>query len=225
MMKRYQLLSLLLSLLFLLTACDSGHTYTAEDFDIEIILSTVDCNENGIDDYSDFVVGARKDAANKPTYDGRYWSEGYPPDDIGVCADVIWRAFKEAGYDLRQMIDQDIALRLEDYYGVDTPDSSIDFRRVRNLHVFFKAYGESLTLDPNVIEEWQPGDIVVFGRDQHIGIVSDLRNRKGHPYIIHNGGQEKREEDYFARTELEIVGHYRFDASKLDPDMLIQWED
>lgn len=215
----------ILALLLLLTACGDSRTYTAEEFDIEIILSTVDYNDNGIDDYTDLVIGARKDAANHPTYDGRYWAEGYPPDDIGVCADVIWRAFKEAGYDLRKMIDKDIALRSEEYYGVDTPDSAIDFRRVRNLHVFFKAYGKSLTLDPDEIAEWQPGDIVVFGKDKHIGIVSDLRNRKGHPYIIHNGGQEKREEDYFARTTLEIVGHYRFDAAQLDPDVLIQWED
>lgn len=215
----------ILALLLLLTACGDSRTYTAEEFDIEIILSTVDYNDNGIDDYTDLVIGARKDAANHPTYDGSYWAEGYPPDDIGVCADVIWRAFKEAGYDLRKMIDKDIALRPDDYYGVDTPDSAIDFRRVRNLHVFFKAYGKSLTLDPDEIAEWQPGDIVVFGKDKHIGIVSDLRNRKGHPYIIHNGGQEKREEDYFARTTLEIVGHYRFDAAQLDPDVLIQWED
>lgn len=224
-MRCKKFLPLLLSLLILLTACDDGRTYTAEDFDIETILSTIDYNENGIDDYTDLVIGARKDAANHPTYDGRYWAEGYPPDDIGVCADVIWRAFKEAGYDLRQMIDRDIALRPQDYYGVETPDSAIDFRRVRNLHVFFKAYGESLTLDPDDIADWQPGDIVVFGKDKHIGIVSDLRNRKGHPYIIHNGGQEKREEDYFARTQLEIVGHYRFDASKLDDEVLAVWED
>lgn len=216
---------LMLALLLLLTACGDFRTYTAEEFDIEIILSTVDYNGNGIDDYTDLVIGARKDAANHPTYDGRYWAEGYPPDDIGVCADVIWRAFKEAGYDLREMIDRDIALRPEDYYGVDLPDSAIDFRRVRNLHVFFKAYGENLTLDPDEIAEWQPGDIVVFGKDKHIGIVSDLRNRKGHPYIIHNGGQEKREEDYFARTTLEIVGHYRFDAGKLDPEVLRAWKD
>lgn len=223
MIAQKKLLLLFLSLLFLLTACDGDRTYTARDFDIEIILSTVDYNENGIDDYTDFVIGARKDAANMPTYDGRYWEEGYPPDNIGVCADVIWRAFKEAGYNLREMIDRDVALRPEDYYGVETPDSAIDFRRVRNLHVFFKAYGESLTLDPDEIEEWQPGDIVVFGKDKHIGIVSDLRNSKGHPYIIHNGGQPKREEDYFARTTLEIVGHYRFDASDLDEELLAPW--
>ena len=213
------------ALVLLLTSCDNGRTYTAEDFGINTVRSTVDYNENGIDDYTEFVIGARKDAANHPTYDGRYWAEGYPPDEIGVCADVIWRAFKEAGYDLRQMIDRDIALRPEDYYGVEIPDSAIDFRRVRNLHVFFKEYGESLTLDPDEIEAWQPGDIVVFGKDKHIGIVSDLRNRKGHSYIIHNGGQEKRVEDYFARTQLEIIGHYRFDASEIDSEVLIMWKD
>lgn len=212
-----------LLLAVLLIGCESGKTYTAEDFDLEVLRSPSDYDEDGVDDYSDFVIGARRDAQTHPTYDGRYWEEGYPPDEIGVCADVIWRAFREAGYCLREMVDRDIALRLDAYYGVETPDSAIDFRRVRNLHVFFKEYGQSLSLDPDDLSEWQPGDIVVFGKDQHIGIVSDVRNGKGHTYIIHNGGQTKREEDYLARTTLEITGHYRFDASLVDPELLVPW--
>ena len=195
--------------------------YTADFFGIETVHSTVDYNKNGRDDYEDFVLGARRDAEKKPTYDDRYFEDGYPPDDIGVCADVIWRAFKAAGYSLRDMIDRDIANDLTSYSSITKPDSNIDFRRVRNLKVFFSKYATSLTVDIDAIEEWQPGDIVIFGNNTHIGIVSDRRNADGRPYIIHNGGQEKREEDYLGKEE--VTSHYRFDASKIDESVLCPW--
>jgi len=85
------------------------------------------------------------------------------------------------------------------------------------------GYALDLTTDPEAIGEWQPGDIVIFGNDRHIGIVSDKRNSKGQPYIIHNGGQPKREEDYLKRNTMSITGHYRFDASSIDEAVLIAW--
>ena len=60
-------------------------------------VSSYDFNGNGLSDAMDLVLGARADAENHPTYDGRYWQGGYPPDDIGVCTDVVWRAFRAAG--------------------------------------------------------------------------------------------------------------------------------
>ena len=199
--------------------------YTAEDFNITTIISEVDANANGVDDYTDILFGARMDAENNPTYDGRYWDTGYPPDDIGVCTDVIWRAFKNAGYNLRVMVDNDIAISNEDDYHIKYPDSNIDFRRVGNLEVFFKKYATNLTLDINKIEEWQPGDIVVFD-SRHIGIISDKRNQDGKPYVIHNSGQPLREEDVLQkRSEKDpISGHFRWDALKIE-DILVYWED
>lgn len=196
--------------------------YHAEDFNIDMIYSSWDFNENGIDDYSDFVLGARKDAKNHPYYQSAYYDGGFPPDDIGVCTDVIWRAFKEAGYDLREMVDQDIQERPEAYFHVKVRDKNIDFRRVVNLHVFFEAHALSLTTDTKDIEAWQPGDIIIFGDDDHIGIVSDRRNRQGRPYIIHNGGQIRREEDFLKRAT--VKAHYRFDASCIKETLLIAWE-
>lgn len=204
-------------------------TYTAEDFNIETIYSSVDYNNNGLDDYTGILLGARSDAQNHPTYDGTYYAEGYPPEDIGVCTDVIWRAFKNAGYSLREMVNKDIMDREEAYVNIEKRDSNIDFRRVVNLRVFFEEYALSLTLDTDKIKEWQPGDIVIFGNDKHIGIVSDKRNSQGQPYIIHNGGQPKREEDYFKRGEVteqgRVTGHYRFDASKISDDVLVKWQE
>lgn len=198
-------------------------TYSAEDFGIETIHSSVDFNQNGVDDYTDFLLGARADAENHPKYDGSYYEGGYPPDHIGVCTDVIWRAFKNAGYSLRDMVNQDILDRPEAYPWIDEPDDNIDFRRVVNLRVFFDKYAVSLTLDTSQIAEWQPGDIIIFRDDAHIGIVSDKRNRNGRTFIIHNGGQSKREEDYLKRGV--VTGHYRFDAALIDEDVLVAWED
>ena len=199
--------------------------YTAEDFNIVTVISDVDANHNGIDDYTDILLGARMDAEAHPTYDGRYWDTGYPPDDIGVCTDVIWRAFKNAGYNLRAMVDHDIAISNDTDYHILYPDSNIDFRRVSNLQVFFSKYALNLTLDIHEIHEWQPGDIVVFN-GKHIGIISDKRNRDGEPYVIHNSGQPLREEDILRkRAEKDPVsGHFRWDAENIQ-DIVVLWEE
>ena len=195
--------------------------YNANNFNIKTKYSKVDYNDNMIDDYSDFVLGAQEDAKNKPLYVSNYYDGGYPPNDEGVCTDVIWRAFKNAGYSLKDMVDNDIALYPEEYKDAE-PDPNIDFRRVRNLEVFFKKYAESLTLNPESIESWQPGDIVIFGDAKHIGIISDKRNKNGIPYVIHNNGPYTKEEDYL--TKSRITGHYRFNASKIDTTVLIPWK-
>ncbi|MBD5156799.1 MAG: DUF1287 domain-containing protein [Butyrivibrio sp.] len=197
--------------------------YTAKDFGIDTLRSGVDFNGNGTDDYTDFLLGARKDAENHPKYDGSYLDGGFPPDNIGVCTDVIWRAFKNAGYNLREMVDRDIAARPEAYTAVERPDKNIDFRRVKNLHVFFEEHAVSLTTDINEIGEWQPGDIVIFDDDRHIGMISDKRNKDGQPYVIHNGGQPRREEDYLRRAS--VTAHYRFDASLADDEIKTEWKE
>ena len=119
-------------------------TYTAEDFGIVTVYSGVDYNNNGIDDYTDILLEAKKDAENRPIYDGAYYSGGYPPVDI-----------------------------------------------------------------------------VIFGDDKHIGIVSDKRNSMGQSYIIHNYGQPKREQDFLKHSQ--VTGHYRFDASMIPEDIIVKW--
>lgn len=191
-------------------------------FDIEIITSSVDYNGNGTDDYTDLMKGARKDALRHPEYVDEYYEGGYPPNHKGVCTDLVWRAFKNAGYDLKAMVDADIAARPWAYPNVETPDPNIDFRRVSNLSVFFHTYAQSLTTDIYDIAQWQPGDIVIFGNDAHIGIISEYRNKDGLAFVIHNGGANPdREED--ALTHDTVTGHYRFDAGLIDPGVLRAW--
>ena len=187
------------------------NVYYANDFDIETVISKKDYDNDGIDDYTDILQGAKIEAENKPTYKSTYYSGGYPPDNEGVCTDVIWRALKNAGYSLKDMVDEDIKNNVDKYPRVDgKPDSNIDFRRVSNLKVYFERNQINLTTDLSKIEEWQPGDIVVFG-SSHIGIISDKRNKKGIPYLLHNGGQPLREEDILeVYNKYEpIIGHYR----------------
>lgn len=190
--------------------------YYGKDFDIEPI-TTIDCNQNGIDDYQDIVIGARKDANNHVKYKSAYYAGGYPPSDEGVCTDMVWRAFQEAGYDFKNMIDSDIQLAKEEYYALDkVPDPNIDFRRVGNLKVYFERNAEVLTTDIQDIASFQPGDIVIFGNDKHVGIISDKRNKKGNPYLLHNAGQWNREEDALQKwvKKYGLTGHYRLKQDK-----------
>lgn len=186
-------------------------TYTAEDFGIKVIQSKKDKDNDGIDDYADILQGAKIEAKNKPTYKSAYYEGGYPPDSEGVCTDVVWRSLKNAGYVLKDMVDEDIKNNVDKYPRVGgKPDPNIDFRRVPNLKIYFERNQINLSTDVSKIEEWQPGDIVIFGTS-HIGIISDKRNKKGIPYLLHNGGQIRREEDVLELYSKykTITGHYR----------------
>ena len=84
-------------------------------------------------------------------YDSSYHQGGYPPEGRGNDADVIWRAFRAAGYDLKDMVDTDIqATPLSYYLGDKEPDPNIDFRRVNNLDVFLQRHAMMLTLTTEV---------------------------------------------------------------------------
>jgi uncharacterized protein YijF (DUF1287 family) len=119
-----------------------------------------------------------------------------------------------------ELVSEDIKKAPQEY-NIDTPDKNIDFRRVRNLNVFFRRHAISLTTDVNDIEEWQGGDIVIF-KSSHIGIVSDKRTKHKIPYLIHNNGPYTQEENYL--TKSRISGHYRFDAEKINQEILIPWK-
>ena len=125
----------------------------------------------------------------------------------GVCTDVVAFALKDAGYDLMVLVNEDIKNNKE-LYDIDAVDKNIDFRRVKNLKVYFDNNAISLTTDINETEEWQGGDIVVFKK--HIGIISDKRNRKGICFVIHHANpyQIYYEEDILEHRD-DIIGHYR----------------
>ncbi len=182
-------------------------SYDSAVFGIENFKSSQDRDKDGVDDQTDILESARAYTATNPRYRSSYYEGGYPDDGYGVCTDVVAFALLGAGYDLMELVDEDIALHPEDY-DVEEADPNIDFRRVRNLQVWLKHNAISLTTDLTEIEEWQGGDIVVFSR--HIGVVSDQRNKKGIPFVIHSANPvQLRYEEDILETWGEIVGHYR----------------
>lgn len=189
-----------------------------------IISTQSDKDWDKINDIQDILQWARKEVKNKTMYKDGYFSWWFPPDGQWVCTDVIWRAFWNAGYDIKSLIDNDIKANIWDYPRVDNfAEPNIDFRRVPNLESYLQKYAVSLPLEviPNNFENlstWQAGDIVIFWKPKdHIAIISDKRNVQWVPYIIHNGWPVAKENDmliYWHENISPIIGHYRFRYGK-----------
>ena len=177
------------------------------------LSATVDADSDGISDNDDALAAALAYIQARPHYKSVYYPSGYPDDEHGVCTDVVAIACREAGYDLQALVAADVAQRPE-AYAIEIPDSAIDFRRTSNLKVFFDAHAQRLTSDAGNISEWRGGDIVLY--EGHIVIVSDRRNERGVPYLIHHSGpfQLRYEEDKL-QSYGHIVGHYRLDPTCL----------
>lgn len=151
------------------------------------------------------------------TYDGSYRSMSYPngdvPVNIGVCTDVIIRAYRKMGIDLQKEIHEDILKNKASYWRVKDPDTNIDHRRVPNMQVFFKLNGKVLPIS-NEPNDYEPGDIVCWklggkGGIDHIGLVVNRKSiDEKRNLVIHNIGGGQNIED-FLFGDL-IVGHYRF---------------
>lgn len=191
-----------------------GRHLTGDDFGIPAYASEVDADGDGLDDQTDILRSAKDYVATNPIYKSGYFQGGWPDDGTGVCTDVIAYALLGAGYDLREMVDEDIRTSQGDGspYHVSEPDSNIDYRRVSNLRTFFDRHATTLTSDMGAVAEWQGGDIVCY--PNHIGIVSDRRNEAGVPYVIHNGSswQMRYEEDRLGDWGGPIR-HWRWDGT------------
>ena len=181
--------------------------YTNEDFNIKTYISKTDKDNDGIDDQTDILNNVRNYIKTNPKYKSKYYATGYPNDEYGVCTDVVAFGLKGAGYDLMNLVNEHIKTN-RNLYDIDVIDKNIDFRRVQNLKVYLDNNAIALTNDINKIKEWQGGDIVVF--KNHIGIVSDKRNKKGISFIIHHANPYQRyyEEDILEYRN-DIIGHYR----------------
>ncbi len=210
-MKKYYIILILICLI-IIVLCFYLHIfphkiYNNAYFHIPDYKSNIDKDKDGSDDQTDILENVKKYIETKPKYKSKYYETGYPNDEYGVCTDVVAQGLLHAGYDLMELVNEDIIKNKEEYH-IETIDKKIDFRRVVNLNIYFKRNTISLTTDINKIEEWQGGDIVVF--TSHIGIISDKRNKKGIPYIIHHAHpfQMHYEEDILENYG-EIIGHYR----------------
>jgi hypothetical protein len=157
-------------------------------------------------------------------YDANYRTIAFPGGDVkpgrGACTDVVVRALRKGGYDLQALMHADMKQNFGAYprnWGLTKPNTDIDHRRVPNQMTFLRRHGRELS--PSVrgaaLKQWQPGDVVYWNSSGtlrqmlHTGIVSNRRNARGIPFVIHNGWQCVEQDDL---TRWPIIGHFRFPA-------------
>lgn len=153
-------------------------------------------------------------------FDRGYRKIAYPmgdvPANVGVCADVVVRAYRVIGIDLQQLVHEDMARHFALYpktWGLGAPDANIDHRRVLNLRVFFARHGAALRITANPAD-YKPGDLVTWNLDPrnsapHIGIVMPRRSADGaRPLIMHNMGNGQIYQNIL--FVYRITGHYRY---------------
>lgn len=155
------------------------------------------------------VAAAREQLSLLVIYDPSYRKLEYPMGDvpwyIGVCTDVIVRAYRKLGIDLQPLVHRS---------GVGSGDRNIDHRRVLVLKKFLGRHGKSLPVSDDPAD-YRPGDLVTYhvpdGRysKTHIAIVSNGKNPDGVPLVIHNRGYGVREEDWLFGSR--ITGHFRYE--------------
>jgi Uncharacterized protein conserved in bacteria len=162
---------------------------------------------------SDAAIELTKD---KVRYDPSYYTIPYPngdvPANVGVCTDVVIRAYRKLGIDLQKKIHEDMKANFAIYpknWGLKKPDRNIDHRRVPNQATFFSRFGTVKKVS-NRGEDYLPGDIVTWDLGNgivHIGIVTDRKSAdKKRPLIVHNIGRGQILEDCL--FSFKITGHY-----------------
>ncbi|PWQ93465.1 DUF1287 domain-containing protein [Leucothrix arctica] len=154
-------------------------------------------------------------------YDGSYLKIAYPmgdvPPEIGVCTDVVIRAYRELGIDLQKNVHEDMRRNFSRYpsrkrWGLRKPDTNIDHRRVYNLQAFFERNGRSLEVTNNP-KNYKPGDLVTWQLNPkmpHIGVVLEMTSDEDpdRHLIAHNIGNGPVIEDML--FDFKISGHYRY---------------
>jgi uncharacterized protein YijF (DUF1287 family) len=171
-------------------------------------------------DYAKRLVDAAIEQTHtKVTYDSSYRKIAYPggdiPQTVGVCADVVIRAYRKLNVDLQVRVHEDMQRHFKVYpqiWKLQGPDTNIDHRRVPNLQTFFHRSGAELkvTHDPM---DYHAGDLVTWSVPPHlphIGIVTGQMSPSGNPLIVHNIGRGPQLEDML--FAYPITGHYRYMA-------------
>jgi uncharacterized protein len=165
------------------------------------------------------VAAAVEQTRASVTYDGSYRRIAYPggdvPADIGVCADVIVRAYRRVGVDLQVKVHEDMRRAFDAYpqiWGLKHPDTNIDHRRVPNLRAYLRRTGAERAVSSNA-SSYLPGDVVTWTVPRnlpHIGLVSSELAPSGRYMVVHNIGRGAELEDML--FQFPITGHYRYKA-------------
>jgi uncharacterized protein YijF (DUF1287 family) len=163
------------------------------------------------------VAAAVEQTRHQITYDGSYRVIPYPngdvPGNIGVCTDVVIRAYRAVGIDLQRLVHEDMRSAFSSYpalWGLKRPDPNIDHRRVPNLQTFLRRQGAELPRSRNGAD-YQAGEVVTWmlpGSLPHIGLVSSTRASSGRLMMVHNIGSGPQLEDML--FDYSVTGHFRY---------------
>jgi uncharacterized protein YijF (DUF1287 family) len=164
------------------------------------------------------IDGAKRQVGVTRSYDPTYRRIPYPngdvPREVGVCTDVVIRAYRHAGADLQRLVHEDMQSSFAAYpknWGLRGTDTNIDHRRVPNLATFFRRKGKALAVTRRGAD-YRPGDVVTWRLSSgvpHIGVVSDVPVRGTDRYlVVHNIGAGAQIEDVLFAYALS--GHYRY---------------
>jgi uncharacterized protein len=151
---------------------------------------------------------ARRQTSNFVFYNPAYMKIAYPMGDVpsymGVCTDVVVRAYRKLGIDLQELVHKS---------GAGSGDTNIDHRRVEVLRRYFARAGTSLPITSNPAD-YKPGDIVTYHMPNgwlsktHIAIVAAEKTATGVPLVVHNRGWGVQAEDWLFAEK--ITGHFRY---------------
>jgi len=166
----------------------------------------------------DLIRAAVAQTSERVVYDGSYRRIPYPggdvPSDVGVCTDLVVRAYRAVGVDLQVRVHEDMTTAFASYpraWGLSRPDSNIDHRRVPNLQAYFRRRGAQRPVTDDAAA-YVAGDLVTWmlpGNVPHIGLVTDQRSPDGQrPLIAHNIGRGPEIEDML--FSFPVTGHYRY---------------
>lgn len=179
-----------------------------------LALLPVTAEKDFYEKLSDAAISLTKDHVE---YDGAYRRIPYPNGDVakdrGVCTDVVIRAYRKLGIDLQKEVHEDMKANFSKYpkiWGLKSPDTNIDHRRVPNLQTFFSRHGEVKAISTKA-GDYKPGDIVTWmlmGNLPHIGIVVNRKAPSGNYMVVHNIGSGQELEDCLFSHK--ITGHYRY---------------
>lgn len=157
---------------------------------------------------------------------------GYPSSNVWISTDVISVTLRDCGYDLMELIYEDMNEHKEDYpmdiKGRKTAIKYIDFRDVFFQEQFFKR--NALTTLPVEYDKenednsflWQPGDIVYFQFDENNpyadlgGFISPHKNNDGVPLVIMISKELGKVREVDKLMEYKIVGHFRYPPPEVD---------
>jgi len=184
------------------------------------IVATVSAQESrsSREDAAQLVAAALEQTTQTVAYDGSYRRIPYPggdvPAGIGVCTDVVVRAYRRIGIDLQVEVHEDMVRAFRAYprlWGLTRPDSNVDHRRVPNLQTYLRRAGAALPVSRKA-EDYRAEDLVTWmlpGNLPHIGLVTDRRSPTSRsPLVVHNIGRGPELEDVL--FAYPISGHYRY---------------